>query len=128
MRWTVAVVLRPVTFALAIVAAVITGNRSDSFWLGLLAFFIAMGAGRVLGALIRGRADRAVYKAVWPAAATGYAFLFAAVGLPPWANFFVSWISATLTKWAIGGTILPPRRRVWRRVEWRQIDLDELLP
>ena len=60
MRWTAAVILRPVTFVLAIVAAVITGNRTDSFWYGLLAFFVAVGAGRVLGALIRGRTDRAL--------------------------------------------------------------------
>src|SRR5579862_8976599 len=98
MRWTVAVVLRPITFVLAIVAAVVTGNRTDSFWLGLLAFFIAMGAGRVLGALIRNRAGRALYKAIWPASATGYAFLFDDLGLPKWANFFVSIIAASMTK------------------------------
>jgi len=126
MRWTVAAVLRPITFVLAIVAAVLTGNRTDSFWLGLLAFFIAMGAGRVLGALIRGRADRALYKAVWPAAATGFAFLFDAIGLPPWANFFVSFIAATLTRTALSPLL--PRRRAWTRVDWRRIDLDELLP
>jgi hypothetical protein len=126
MRWTLAAVLRPITFVLAIVAAVLTGNRADSFWFGLLAFFIAMGAGRVLGALIRGRADRALYKAVWPAAATGYAFLFDAIGLPLWANFFVSFIAATLTRTALSPWL--PRRRTWTRVEWRRIDLDELLP
>ena len=47
MRWTLAALLRPATFVLAIVAAVITGNRTDSFWFGLLAFFVAMSAGRV---------------------------------------------------------------------------------
>jgi NADH:ubiquinone oxidoreductase subunit 2 (subunit N) len=126
MRWTAAVILRPVTFVLAIVAAVITGNRSDSFWYGLLAFFIAMGAGRVLGALIRGRTRRALYKAVWPAAATGYAFLFSSLGLPPWATFFVAWIAASLTRGAVPGG--------WRGGRWRittttrRIDLDELLP
>jgi hypothetical protein len=118
--------LRPITFVLAIVAAVLTGNRTDSFWFGLLAFFIAMGAGRVLGALIRGRPDRALYKAVWPAAATGFAFLFDAIGLPPWANFFVSFIAATLTRTALSPLL--PRRRAWTRVEWRRIDLEELLP
>src|SRR5437773_1289851 len=71
MRWTVAALLRPITFALAIVAGVTVGNRTDTFWLGFLAFFIAMGAGRVLGALIRKRLDKAVYKAIWPGAATG---------------------------------------------------------
>jgi hypothetical protein len=126
MRWTVAILLRPITFALAIVAAVLTGNRTDSFWLGLLAFFVAMGAGRVLGAVIRGRPDRALYKAIWPGAATGYAFLFDAIGLPAWANFFVSIIAASMTKSALSAFF--PRQRVWRRVEWRRIDLDELLP
>ena len=119
--------MRPITFALAIVAAVITGNKTDSFWLGFLAFFIAMGAGRVLGALIRGCLDRALYKAIWPGAATGYAFLFDDLGLPRWANFFVSIIAATLTRSALGG-VLPKQRRWTRRVEWRRIDLDELLP
>ena len=51
--------LRPITFVLAIVVAVLVGNRSDSFWYGLLGFFVAMGAGRVIGALVRGRTDRA---------------------------------------------------------------------
>jgi len=128
MRWTVAALLRPITFALAIVAAVVTGNRTDSFWPGFLAFFIAMGAGRVLGALIRGRAQRALYKAIWPGAATGYAFLFDDIGLPRWANFIVTIIAASMTKSALSG--LFPRQRVWKRtVEWRRtIDLDELLP
>ena len=119
-------ILRPVTFVLAIVAAVLTGNRSDSFWYGLLAFFIAMGAGRVLGALVRGRTQRAVYKAVWPAAATGYAFLFSALGLPPWATFFVSWIAASLTRGAVPGG---RRGGGWTiTTSTRRIDLDELLP
>jgi hypothetical protein len=126
MRWTVAVLLRPLTFVLAIVAAVLVGNRTDSFWYGLLSWFVAMGAGRVLGALIRNRPDRALQKAIWPAAATGYAFLFDALGLPPWAAFFVSVIAASSTRQALSG-VLPGRRR-WRTVEWRRIDLDELLP
>jgi hypothetical protein len=131
MRWTVAAVLRPITFVLAIVAAVVTGNRSDSFWYGLLAFFVAMGAGRVLGALIRNRPDRAVYKAIWPGAATAYAFLFSWLGLPPWATFFVAWIAASLTKGALRGSV-PGRRRsvvTIRTGDWRRVvDLDELLP
>jgi hypothetical protein len=123
MRWTAAALLRPITFALAIVAAVLTGNRTDSFWLGLLAFFIGMGAGRVLGALVRGRPERAFAKAVWPAAATAFAFLFDGLGLPHWATFPCAWIAASLTRSAF------PHRRRWRtRVEWRRIDLDELLP
>jgi hypothetical protein len=123
----VAALLRPITFVLSVVAAVITGNRTDSFWLGLLAFFIAVGAGRVLGALVRGRADRALYKAIWPGAAAAYAFLFDSLGLPGWANFFVSVIAASLTKAALASFF--PAQRVWTsRVEWRRVDLDELLP
>src|SRR4030081_3696288 len=103
MRWTGAALLRPIPFAPAIVAAVMTGNRTDSFWLGFLAFFIAMGAGRVLGALIRGRIDKAAYKAIWPAAAARHPILFDDLGLPPWANFFVSCIAAFMTKGALRG-------------------------
>ena len=124
MRWTTAALLRPITFVLAIVAAVVMGNRTDSFWYGLLAFFVAMGVGRVVGALIRGRRDRAWNKAVWPAAATGYAFLFAALGIPPWATIFVAWIAASLTRAA-----LPRHERRWTiTTTTRRIDLDELLP
>jgi hypothetical protein len=123
MRWTAALILRPVTFVVAIVAAVLVGNHSDSFWYGLLTFFIAMGVGRVLGALVRGRGDRAFRKAIWPAAATGFAFLFAALGLPPWATFFVAWIAASLTRAAV-----PGQRRWTVTTHVRRIDLDELLP
>src|SRR6476646_1969522 len=131
MRWTVAALLRPITFVLAIVAAVLVGNRTDSFWYGLLTWFIAMGVGRVVGALLRGRLDRAIYKAIWPGAATGYAFLFDWLGLPPWATFFVAFIAASLTKGALRG-VLPNQRRFftvtttggWRRA----VNLDELLP
>ena len=123
MRWTAAAILRPVTFVLAIVAAVVVGDRSDSFWYGLLAFFVAFGAGRVLGAVVRARWDRAWNKTIWPAAATGYAFLFAALGLPPVASFFVAWIAASLTRNAL------PKQRRWQvQTTVRRIDLDELLP
>jgi uncharacterized membrane protein YfcA len=130
MRWTAAALLRPITFVLAIVAAVLVGNRTDSFWYGFLTWFIAMGVGRVIGALLRGRLDRALYKAIWPGAATGYAFLYDALGLPPWANFFVSFIAASLTKTALR-TVLPNQKRVFtvQTSRWRRtIDLDELLP
>jgi len=131
MRWTAAALLRPITFVLAIVAAVLVGNRTDSFWYGLLTWFVAMGIGRVVGALVRGRLDRALYKAIWPGAATGYAFLFDWLGLPPWATFFVAFIAASMTKTALRG-VLPNQRRFftvstasgWRRA----VDLDELLP
>jgi hypothetical protein len=131
MRWTAAALLRPITFVLAIVAAVLVGNRTDSFWYGFLAWFVAMGVGRVVGTVVRGRLDRAIYKAIWPGAATGYALLFDWLGLPPWATFFVAFIAASLTKNALR-TVLPSQRRVftvqtsggWRRT----INLDELLP
>jgi hypothetical protein len=131
MRWTAAALLRPITFVLAIVAAVLTGNATDSFWLGLLAWFVAMGAGRVIGALVRGRLDRAVAKAIWPAAATGYAFLFDGLGLPPVATFFVAFIAASLTKGAVRPLVPAHRRIVTVRTSggWRRhVDLDELLP
>jgi hypothetical protein len=127
MRWTAAALLRPITFVLAIVAAVIVGDRTDSFWYGLLAWFIAMGIGRAVGALARGLPQRALYKAIWPAAAICFALLFDALGVPPWATFFVAFIAASLTKQALGGLI--PGGRTWTRtVEWRRIGLDELLP
>ena len=119
--------LASVILTFAIVAAVIVGNRSDSFWYGVLAWLVAMGAGRVLGALIRGRTGRAAYKALWPAAATGYALLFDALGLPPWASVCVAFIAASLTKNALAG-LFPDQLRWTRTVEWRRIDLDELLP
>jgi Na+-translocating ferredoxin:NAD+ oxidoreductase RnfD subunit len=127
MRWTTAAVVRLATFVLAIVVAAVVGNQTDSFWYGLLTWFIAMAVGRVIGALIRNLPRRALYKAIWPVAATVFALLFAALGLPPWANFFVSFIAASLTKQALGGLI--PGGRTWTRtVEWRRLDLDELLP
>jgi hypothetical protein len=127
MRWTTAQLLRPVAFVLSIVAAVLVGNRTDSFWLGLLTFFIAMAAGRVLRSLVRGDTQQALYRAIWPAAATGYAFLFDALGLPSWATFFVSWIAASLTKRALR-PVMPRQRPIVVRGNWRRIDLDELLP
>src|SRR5258708_11227129 len=111
MRWTVAALLRPITFVLAIVAAVIAGNRTHTFWLGFLAFFIAMGAGRVLGAAIRGRLDKALYKPIWPGAATGYPFLVDDLGLPRWANVLVTVIAATMTKTARRRFLPTPRAR-----------------
>jgi hypothetical protein len=125
MRWTAAALLRPVTFVLAIVVAVLVGNASGSFWHGLLAWLVAMGLGGAVGAAIRNVPGRAVRKLVWPVAAAVYAFLFDALGIPPWATFFVAIIAATLTRQALAG-VLPGGRNPG--VEWRRIDLDELLP
>jgi hypothetical protein len=127
MRWTASQLLRPIVFVLAIVVAVLVGDRGDSFWLGLLAFFIAMGAGRVLRSLVRGDMQQALYRAIWPGAATGYAFLFDSLGLPSWATFFVAWIAASLTKQALR-PLVPRQRPIVVRANWRRIDLDELLP
>jgi hypothetical protein len=124
------ILLRPVLFALAIVAAVLTGDRTDSFWLGLLAFLVAAAVGRALRALVRRRTGRAVYRLIWPAAATGYAFLFAALGLPAWATFLVAIVAASLTKDAVAAAFLPAyvRRRAWAtRGEWNLSRLDDLL-
>jgi hypothetical protein len=118
--WVLAALLRPVTFVLAIVAGVITGNRTGTFWLGLLAFLIAMSAGRFLRTLVRGRVALAAYRAIWPASAAGYAFLFGSLGLPGWANLIVTVIAAAMTKNALGGSLRPKGPTV--RWEWRHLD------
>jgi hypothetical protein len=128
MRWTLSQALRPIVFVLAIVAAALTGNRTDSFWYGLLAFFMAMGAGRVLRSFVRRNSSQAFYRAIWPGTAAGYAFLFDGLGLPPWATFFVAWIAASLTKQALRPLVPRQRRIMTLRGSWRSIDLDELLP
>jgi hypothetical protein len=127
MRWTASQLLRPIVFVLAIVAAVLVGNDTDSVWYGLLTFFIAMSAGRVLRSLVRGDLPQALYRAIWPGAATGFAFLYDALGVPSWATFFVAWISASLTKHALR-PVMTRQRTVIVRGNWRNIDLDELLP
>ena len=57
MRWTAAALLRPITFVLAIVAAVLVVNRTAFFWYCFLAWFIALAGGRVADAVARGRLD-----------------------------------------------------------------------
>src|SRR5260370_41397409 len=114
MRWTTSQFLRPIVFALAIVAAILTGNRTGSFWYGFLAFFVAMACGRALRAVVRGDLSKTLYRAVWPAAATGYAFLFSDLGLAAWATFFVSWIAASFTKGALRGFFPRQPRGKWR--------------
>ena len=126
--FALAALLRPVVFVLAIVAAVLTGNRTGTFWLGLLAFLIAISTGRVLRTLVRGRAGLALYRAIWPAAAAGYAVLFGRLGLPGWANLIVTVIAAAMTKNALAGAILPARAtRQWRQFdEWGVPDLKRI--
>jgi hypothetical protein len=127
MGWTLVLLLRPLTFVLAIVAAVMTGDRSDSFWYGLLAFFVALSTGKALRALVRGRTRRAIYRGLWPAAAVGYAFLFARLGLPPFASAIVAAIAAGLTRNALGDFGLRERR--WVELEaWGVPRLDDVIP
>ena len=118
--WVLAALLRPVTFVLAVVAGVLIGNRTGTFWLGLLAFLVAMSAGRVLRTLVRGRVALALFRAIWPAAAAGYAVLFDWAGLPGWANFIVTVIAAAMTKNALGGPIRP--RGTTGKWEWQRLD------
>ncbi|MGD0713522.1 MAG: hypothetical protein ABSB24_04980 [Gaiellaceae bacterium] len=129
--WVLAALLRPVTFVLAIVAGVLTGNRTGTFWLGLLAYLIAMSVGRALRTLVRGRVALALFRAIWPAAAAGYAVLFDRVGLPGWANLIVTVIAAAMTKNALGGAIRPQgptRKWEWRQLdEWGVPDVDQVL-
>lgn len=109
--------LRPVLFGLAIAAAVIAGNRTDSFWIGLLTFLIASGVGRTLRRLVRGRTRAAVRAALWAAAATGFVVLFDDIGLPKWEAALLAFVCAGLTKSAVAAVLLP-RYRLMRLEEW----------
>lgn len=109
--WALATLLRPLFFALAIVAGVLVGERSDSFWIGLLAFLVASSAGRALRRLVLGRLADAIHAALWPAAASGFAVLFAWLGLPGWAVFLVAAIAGGMTKDALAKVFLPRRER-----------------
>ena len=124
--------LRPVFFVLAIVAAVIAGNRSDSFWIGLLAFFVAIGCGRVLRRLIRSRPLDAVYAALWPTFAVLFAWLFAGpLGLAKWLSAFLAFICAGIAKQAFANSFLPRRSRLDRMrwvEEWGIPWLDDVVP
>ncbi len=128
--WVLAALLRPAVFVLAIVAGVMTGNRTGTFWLGLLAYLIAMSAGRALRTLLRGRVTLTVYRAIWPASAAGYAFLFGYLGMPGWANLIVTVIAAGMTKNALGGPIRPQRTKTkweWGRLdEWGVPDVEQI--
>jgi hypothetical protein len=111
--------LRPVLFGLAIAAGVLAGDRSGSFWVGLLAFMVASGTGRSLRRLLRGRVADAVYELLWPAAATGIAILFIEIGLAEWASAVLAIVLAGLVKNALASAFLP------RRVEGRWLRPEE---
>jgi len=124
--------LRPVFFVLAIVAAVLTGDRSNSFWIGLLAFFVAMGCGRVARRLIRGRPLDAVYAALWPAFAVLFAWLFVGpLDLAKWLSAILAFICAGVAKQAFANSFLPKRSRIERLLqvqEWGIPWLNDVIP
>lgn len=128
--WLLTALLRPVLFGIAIAAGVIAGDRSGSFFVGLLAFLVASGAGRALRRLLRGRFVDAVYEALWPAAATGLVILFTKLGLAEWASAIVAIVAAGIVKNALAAAFLPPRvtRGKWTRVEqWGVPGLDDVV-
>jgi hypothetical protein len=128
--WLLGTLLRPVLFGVAVAAAVLAGERSGSFFVGLLAFLVASGAGRALRRLLRGRFVDAVYEALWPAAATGLAVLFTELGLVEWASAIVAIVAAGIVKNALAAAFLPRRmtRGKWTRVEqWGVPGLDDVV-
>jgi hypothetical protein len=129
--WMLTAMLGPVFFGLAIAAAVIAGDRSGSFFVGLLAFLVALGLGRAVRRLLRGRFVDAVYETLWPATATGLAILFTEIGLAEWASAIVAIVVAGVVKNALASAFLPPRLRArgrWTRVEqWGVPGLDDVV-
>ncbi|MBV8479550.1 MAG: hypothetical protein JOY72_04525 [Actinobacteria bacterium] len=114
--WLLAAALRPVLFALAIAAAVIAGEKSNSFWIGLLAYIVARFTGRAIRRLLRNRWADAVYELLWAAAAVGYAILFVDVSIPKWASVIVAVIAAGITRNVLASAFLP-RRRGWTTLQ-----------
>jgi hypothetical protein len=116
----VANALRPLFFVLSIVAAVIVGNRSNSFWVGLLAFLVAMGCARVIRRLIRGRTIGAARAAIWPALAVFFAWLFIdPLNLSKWIAVIVAFICAGFLKQAVANALLPRSSWFgWSIEEW----------
>jgi hypothetical protein len=118
--------LRPILFAVAIAAAVVAGEETHSFWIGLLAFFIASGCGRTIRRLLRGRSRAALRAILWPVAATGFVVLSAEIGLPNWASAILAFVCAGVAKNAIAAMFLP--RHAWLRVEERGLPgLDDVI-
>jgi hypothetical protein len=109
--------LLPVLFALSLAAAVIAGDDSNSFWVGLLAFLVAWKTGRVLRRLVRRLPVDAVHAALWPGSATAYAFLFVWAGLPKWLGVLLAMLAAEATKIAVS-PMLPKRRKLAERWAW----------
>jgi hypothetical protein len=109
--------LRPVLFALAIVGAVLTGEREHSAWVGLLAFFIASGIARVIRRLLRGRPQGAFRALLWPAFAAGFVVLYHWAGVPTWASVILAFVSAGIAKNVLATLLFA--HFTWRRLdEW----------
>lgn len=126
--WLLGGLLRPLLFGIAIAAGVLAGDRSGSFWVGLLAFLVASGTGRALRRLLRGRLADAVYELLWPAAATGLAILFTEIGLAEWASAIVAIVLAGFVKNALAAVFLPRRKGGWLRPEeWGMPGLDDIV-
>lgn len=118
--------LRPVLFGLAIAAAVVAGEETSSFWIGVLAFFIASGCGRTIRRLLRGRSQAALRAFLWPFAATGFVVLFAELGLPDWAAAILAFVCAGVAKNVVAATFLP--RHAWLRLdEWGLPGRDDVI-
>lgn len=113
-------------FALAIVAAVLTGEHTHSGWIGLLAFFIASGCGRVIRRLLRGRTQDALRAILWPVAATGFVILFVKAGLPDWAAVLLAFVCAGIAKNVLAAAFLP-RYRWLRLEEWGVPGMDDVI-
>ncbi|HET7566662.1 MAG TPA: hypothetical protein VFJ91_01605 [Gaiellaceae bacterium] len=124
--------LRPFLFALAIAAGVVAGERSDSFWVGLLAFLVGSATGRAIRRLIRGRPGDAVYEALWPGAAVGFAYLFASgLGWAKWLSVILAFVCAGVAKRAVANSLFPRRRGrvLWYRLdEWGLPGPDDVVP
>jgi hypothetical protein len=126
LSWVGVTMLRPVLFALSIAAAVIAGDRTSSFWIGLLAFLVASGVARTIRRLLRGRTRAAVRAVLWPVAATGFVVLFAEIGMPKWAAALVAFVCAGIAKSVVAAIFLPRYR--WRRLEeWGLPGLDDVV-
>ena len=123
--------LLPVLFALALAAGVIAGDRSGSFFVGLLAYLVAWGAGRVLRRLTGGRLVDAVHEALWPACATGFAILYISpLGLAKWLDVILAMLTAIVAKRALVASFLPSRKsgiRFLRDGEWSLPSLDDVI-
>ena len=109
--------LFPVFFGLSLAAGVVAGNRSDSFFVGLLAFFVAWKCGRVVRRLVRGLWLDAVHAGLWPAGAVVFAYLFVWAGLSKWLGVLLAMLAAEAAKLAVA-PLLPKRRKLAERWAW----------